>query len=75
MFFLVWLQILGGDLTMVTGAHNDPVLDKGYYAFTGNYYTSVALFDEMEERKTLPCGTVRSNAPVIVNPEPHHPGI
>ena len=36
-------------------------LDKGYYAFMDNYYTSVALFEEMEERKTLACGTVRSN--------------
>ena len=26
-----------------------------------NYYTSVALFEELEERKTLACGTVRSN--------------
>ena len=27
----------------------------------GNYYTSVALFEELEERKTLACGIVRSN--------------
>ena len=26
-----------------------------------NYYTSVALFEELDERKTLACGTVRSN--------------
>ena len=26
-----------------------------------NYYTSVALFEELEERKTLACGAVRSN--------------
>ena len=36
-------------------------LDKGFYAFMDNYYTSVALFEELEERKTHACGTVRSN--------------
>ena len=39
----------------------EPYLDKGYYVFMDNYYTSVALFEELEERKTLACGTVRSN--------------
>ena len=39
----------------------EPFLDKGYYVFMDNYYTSVALFEELEERKTLACGTVRSN--------------
>ena len=38
-----------------------PYLDKGFYAFMDNYYTSVALFEELEERRTLACGTVRSN--------------
>ena len=38
-----------------------PYLDKGYYAFMDNYYTSVGLFEELEERNTLSCGTVRSN--------------
>ena len=38
-----------------------PYLDKGYYAFMDNYYTSVGLFEELEERNTLCCGTVRSN--------------
>ena len=38
-----------------------PFLDKGYYLFMDNYYTSVGLFEELEERKTLACGTVRSN--------------
>ena len=38
-----------------------PYLDKGFCAFMDNYYTSVALFEELEERKTLACGTVRSN--------------
>ena len=42
-------------------------LDKGYYAFMDNYYTSVALFEEMEERKTLACGTVRSNRKGLPN--------
>jgi len=32
-------------------------LDKGYYLFMDNYYTSVGLFEELEERT----GTVRSN--------------
>ena len=36
-------------------------LDKGYYVFMDNYYTSVTLFEELEERKTIACGTVRSN--------------
>ena len=30
-----------------------PYLDKGFYAFMDNYYTSVALFEELEDRKTL----------------------
>ena len=38
-----------------------PYLDKGFYAFMDNYYTSEALFEELEERKTFACGTVRSN--------------
>ena len=38
-----------------------PYLDKGYYAFMGNYKTSMALFEEMQERKILACRTVRSN--------------
>ena len=29
--------------------------------FMDNYYTSVWLFEEREGRKTLACGTVRSN--------------
>ena len=39
----------------------EPYLDKGYYVFMDNYHTSVPLFEELEERKTLACGTVRSN--------------
>ncbi|XP_068728265.1 piggyBac transposable element-derived protein 4-like [Montipora capricornis] len=39
----------------------EPFLDKGYYVFMDNYYTSVGLFEELEGRKTLACGTVRSN--------------
>ena len=38
-----------------------PYLDKGFYAFMDNYYTSEALFEELEERNTFACGTVRSN--------------
>ena len=38
-----------------------PYRDNGYSAFMGNYYTSVALFEGLEERNTLSCGTVRSN--------------
>ena len=38
----------------------EPFLDKGYYVFMDNYYTSVGLFEELEGRKTLACGTVRS---------------
>ena len=40
---------------------SEPSLDKGYYVFMDTYYTSVALFEELEERKTQACGTVRSN--------------
>ena len=39
----------------------EPFIDKGYYVFMDNYYTSVGLFEELEGRKTLACGTVRSN--------------
>ena len=39
----------------------EPFLNKGYYLFLDNYYTSVGLFEELEERSTLACGTVRSN--------------
>ena len=39
----------------------DLFLDKGYNLFMDNYYTSVGLFEELEERKALSCGTVRSN--------------
>lgn len=39
----------------------EPYLDKGYYVFMHNYYTSFALYEELEERSTLACGTVRSN--------------
>jgi len=35
-----------------------PHLDKGFYAFMDIYYASVALFEEIKERKTLACGTV-----------------
>ena len=38
-----------------------PYLDKEFHAFIDNYYTSVALFEELEERKTLACSTVGSN--------------
>ena len=62
-FFLLCLQILGGDLRWRLELMIRTVLDKGRYVFMDNYYTSVALFqfEEMEERKTLACGTVRSN--------------
>lgn len=38
----------------------EPFLDKGYYVFMDNYYTSVGFFEELEGRKTLACGTERS---------------
>ena len=38
-----------------------PYLYKGFRAFMDNYYTSVALFEELEDRKTLACGTMWSN--------------
>ena len=31
-----------------------PYFDKRFYAFMDNYCTSVALFEELEERKPLP---------------------
>lgn len=37
----------------------EPYLDMGYYVFMDNYYTFMTLFEELEERKTLACGTVR----------------
>ena len=39
----------------------EPLLDKGYYVFMDNYYTSVGLLAELEGRKTLAYSTVRSN--------------
>ena len=39
----------------------EPYLDMGYYVFMDNYYTSVTLFEELEERETLACGTVTPN--------------
>ena len=36
-------------------------LDQGHCLFMDNYYTSVALFEELEERSNLACETVRSN--------------
>ena len=36
-------------------------LDKDYYVFMDNYYISLGLFEELERKKTLACGTVRSN--------------
>ena len=39
----------------------EPYLDKGYSVFMDNYYTSFALYEELEKRSTLACGTVRSN--------------
>ena len=36
-------------------------LDQGHCLFMDNYYTSVALFEELEKRSNLACGTGRSN--------------
>ncbi|PFX34730.1 PiggyBac transposable element-derived protein 1 [Stylophora pistillata] len=36
-------------------------LDKGHTHYMDNYYTSVPLFEDLEERGTLACGTARSN--------------
>ena len=38
-----------------------PFEDKRFYTFMDNYDMSVALFEELEERKTLARGTVWSN--------------
>ena len=35
--------------------------DKGYKLYMDNYYTSVPLFEDLERRGTLACGTVQSN--------------
>lgn len=38
----------------------DSYLDKGYIVFMDNYYTSVPLFQDLEDRDTLACGTVHA---------------
>ena len=40
-------------------------LDKGHCLFMDNYYTSLELFQELEKKKTLACGTVQSNRKCI----------
>ena len=35
--------------------------NKGHTLYMDNYYTSVPLFEDLEERGALACGTVRSN--------------
>ena len=39
----------------------EPFCDKGHVLYMDNYYTSVPLFEDLEARGTLACGTVRSN--------------
>ena len=39
----------------------DPYLDLGYRLYIDNYYTSPRLFADLYKRKTLACGTVRTN--------------
>ena len=35
------------------------LLDKGYWVYMDNYYTSPELFEELYNRDTFACGTVR----------------
>ncbi len=37
------------------------LLDKGHCLFMDNYYTSLELFQELEKKKMLACGTVQLN--------------
>ena len=38
-----------------------PYLNKGHRVFMDNYYTSVELMEKLAEKRTLSCGTVKSN--------------
>ena len=38
------------------------LLDKGYFVFMDNYYSSIRLFDKLLKRKTFACGTIKSNS-------------
>ena len=36
------------------------LLDKGYFIFMDNYYSSITLFDKLLKRKTFACGTIKA---------------
>ena len=43
---------------MTVGRH---YLDKGYHLYYDNFFSSVALSEELLERKTHSCSTIRTN--------------
>ena len=40
----------------------EPYLNKGHRLFMDNFYSSLALFEQLYENKTLACGTVRQDS-------------
>ena len=39
----------------------EPYLDKAFHLYVDNFYTNLKLIQDLENRKTYACGTVRSN--------------
>ena len=54
------IQSMGQTAAIVIHLMN-PYLDKGYHAFTDNWYNSVPLTKYMSDRKTYITGTLRAN--------------
>lgn len=47
--------------TVMTLLTDSDILRKGHHVYMDNYYNSPALLEELLERETLGCGTVRKN--------------
>ncbi|XP_045207066.2 piggyBac transposable element-derived protein 5-like [Mercenaria mercenaria] len=38
-----------------------PILNRGHHVYCDNYFTTVGLFEELQQQRTYACGTFRSN--------------